>query len=51
MFSTTSLILIILWGIFLLYSASVLFWLFEVGILARNQIVSSDEIVYGHEDI
>ncbi len=46
-----SLILIILWSIFLLYSASVLFWMFEVFVLARNQIVSSDELVYGHEDV
>jgi hypothetical protein len=29
----------------------VLFWLFEAGILARNQIVSTDELVYGHEDV
>ena len=33
------------------YSVSVLFWLIEAGILARGQIVSPDELVYGHEDV
>ena len=51
MFSITSIILVILWVIFILYSASVLFWLLEVGVLARGQTVSSDEVVYGHEDV
>jgi len=50
MLSTTSVILVTLWSIFILYSTSVLFWLFEAGILARNQIVSTDELVY-HEDV
>ncbi|WP_324760925.1 glycosyltransferase [Haloarcula montana] len=44
-------ILFIVWSVFLLYSASVLFWLYEVVILARNQLVSSKELVYGNDNV
>lgn len=51
MIPVTSIILFIVWSIFVLYSAAMLFWLYEVVILARNQIVSSDEFAYGHDDV
>ena len=44
-------ILFIVWSVFLLYSASVLFWLAEVVILARNQLVSTEELVYGNDAV
>ncbi|MFP4212042.1 MAG: leucyl/phenylalanyl-tRNA--protein transferase [Alkalispirochaeta sp.] len=49
--SVTSIILVLLWAVFILYSASVLFWIFEVAVLARGQTVSADELVYGQEDV
>lgn len=49
--SVTSVVLVLLWVIFALYSASVLFWLFEVAVLARGQTVPGDELVYGEEDV
>jgi len=49
--SVTVGILFFVWSVFLLYSASVLFWLYEVVILARNQLVSSAELVYGTDDV
>jgi hypothetical protein len=48
---TTYALLAVVWAIFLLYSASVLFWLLEVLVLARGQVVSDDELVYGHDDV
>jgi len=44
-------ILTLAWAIFILYSASVAFWLFEVGILSRNQLVTDDELKYGYDDV
>lgn len=45
-----TLALAIIWSVFVLYSASVLFWLLEI-VLARNQLVDPDELVYGCEDV
>lgn len=47
----TLVILALVWSVFVLYTLSVLFWLYEVLVLARNQLVSSDELVYGHDDV
>ncbi|SDF38545.1 Glycosyl transferase family group 2 [Halorubrum xinjiangense] len=44
-------VLTLVWSIFVLYSLSVLFWLYEVLVLARNQLVSADELAYGHDDV
>lgn len=44
-------VLAVVWSVFILYTLSVLFWLYEVLILGRNQLVSSDELVYDHEDV
>lgn len=49
--SVTFVVLTIVWSIFLLYSASVCFWLLEVGLLARNQLVDSTELVHGVDDV
>jgi len=51
MSTLTLVILLSIWSIFVLYSLSVLFWLYEVLVLARNQTVSSDELVYDHDDV
>ncbi|ELY62813.1 glycosyltransferase [Natrinema versiforme] len=51
MISTTSAILAVIWAIFLLYSASIVFWLLEVVILSWNQLVSDDELMYDHKDV
>ncbi|WP_394295210.1 glycosyltransferase, partial [Halobiforma nitratireducens] len=47
----TPAVLIVIWSIFVLYSVSVLFWLYEVLVLARNQLASADELAYGHDDV
>lgn len=51
MITLTTVVLVVVWSVFLLYSASVLFWLYEVLLLARGQLVSDDELVYDHDDV
>ncbi|MFW6017431.1 MAG: glycosyltransferase [Halapricum sp.] len=47
----TTAIVGVIWIIFALYSTSVLFWLFEVVVLARRQLVDPGELTYGYDDV
>jgi len=47
----STLFVFLAWTVFVLYSVSILTWLVQVFVLGRNQLVSEEDLAYGHDDV